>query len=362
MAVLGRLLVSSAERLDLPDLLSIDSYSAGDWKYFIKSLVGDSKPYILKGFDVIDPANAIGTQSCSIRVADSVTYYPTSNAGSFYFGLPEGNPQALPLVPELRKNAVNYVYLTFTTFNTSIDTRAFWDPDKDGGVGGEFTQDINTESVLQVQVNVSTGSFPVNTIPVAKITVGPVVITAIEDARDLLFRLGSGGINPDPLNTYSWRVLPSSGFARTEPPIQMQAGGVNPFQGADKNITTLKEWMDAVMSKLRELGGTTYWYEDVSTFNLINLFTDALGTTFRSKGLWVHSSSVPGMLTWTEDVLIENTLDPRNVIIRAGSVTLADGQVAFIDQSRNVSLNTLNQPVAWINGSNICLLYTSDAA
>ena len=82
MAVLGRLLVSSAERLDLPDLLSLDSYAAGDWKYFLKGLVGDTKPYILKGFDVIDPGNAIGTQSCSIRVADSITFYPGSNSGS----------------------------------------------------------------------------------------------------------------------------------------------------------------------------------------------------------------------------------------------------------------------------------------
>ena len=31
MAVLGRVLFSSAERVDLPDLLSIDSYAAGDW-------------------------------------------------------------------------------------------------------------------------------------------------------------------------------------------------------------------------------------------------------------------------------------------------------------------------------------------
>lgn len=153
MAVLGRLLVSSAERLDLPDLLSLDSYAAGDWKYFLRGIVGNDKPYILKGFDVIDPTNAIGTQSCAIRVADSVTFYPGSNSGSFFHGLEEGHPQAAPLVPELRKNAINYVYLTFSTFNTSVDTRAFWDPDKDGGAGGEFTQDINTESVLKVNVS-----------------------------------------------------------------------------------------------------------------------------------------------------------------------------------------------------------------
>ena len=350
MAVLGRLLVSSAERLDLPDLLSLDSYAAGDWKYFLKSLVGDTKPFILKGFDIIDPGNAIGTQSCSIRVADSITYYPGSNSGSFFHGLQEGHTQAAPLVPELRKNAVNYVYLTFSTFNTSVDTRAFWDPDKDGGAGGEFTQDINTESVLKVDVNVSTGSFPANTVPVAKVTVGPVVITAIEDARDMMFRLGSGGINPNPFNTYGWRSLPAAGYEREEPPTQMLAGGVNPFQGADKNILTLKEWMDAVMSKLRELGGTTYWYDDTSSFGIITNFFDAVATTFKSKGQWIHDSATPGLVTWTEDIHIKMTSDPRTYIVRAGNKTLANEQVMYIPMVRNQPLNPTDESVSWTNG------------
>lgn len=352
MSVLGRILVSSAERLDLPDLLSIDSYAAGDWKFFLKGLVGDSKPYILKGFNVIDPTNAIGTQSCSISVAESVVFYPGANAGSFFVGLEDGNAQAAPLVPELRKNAVNYVYLTLSTTNTSTDTRAFWDPDKDGGAGGEFTQDINTESILKVEVNVSTGSFPANTIPVAKVTVGPVVITAIQDARDLMFRLGTGGINPDPFNTYGWRSLPSSPYQRNEPPTTMTAGGVDPFQGADKNILTLKEWMDAIMSKLRELGGTTYWYEDTSTFSIISNFVDAMNTAFKSKGKWLHDSSTPGLITWTEDINIKITSDNRTYIIRAGNKTLADEQVMYLAMVRNQPFNSTDQEVSWTNAQN----------
>ena|ERR1035437_10359248 len=125
MAVLGRLLLSSAERLDLPDALSIDSYTAGDFKYFIDTLVGEDTPYIIKGFEVVNPELAIGTPNCAIAIADSAMYYPGSAAGSFYYGLPVGNPNAQPLVPELRKAAINYVYLVFTTLNTAQDTRAF---------------------------------------------------------------------------------------------------------------------------------------------------------------------------------------------------------------------------------------------
>lgn len=350
MAVLGRLLISSAERLDLPDLLSIDSYAAGDWSYFIRSLVGNEKPYILKGFDIIDPQNAIGTQSCSVRIADSIVFYPTSNSGSFYHGLEEGNSNSLPLVPELRKNAVNYVYLTFSTFNTSVDSRSFWDPDKDGGVGGEFTQDVNTESVLTVNVGVSTGSFPTNTIPVAKVTVGPVVITAIQDARDMMFRLGSGGISPDPFNNYSFRALPGIGYERSEPLGTMTSNSdPNPFQGADKNIYSLKEWMDVVMTKLLELGGTTHWYDDISTTSLINIFTDALATTLKSKGQWLHSSATPGLLTWSEDLQLKLINSPKDTIIRAGNKTLTNEQIMYINLVRKQPFNSAGQQVAWTN-------------
>ena len=350
MAVLGRLLVSSAQRVDLPDLLSIDSYAAGDWRYFIQGLIGSSKPLVLKGFDVIDPQNSIGTESCSIRVADSIVLYPSSSAGPFYHGLPEGNINAQPIVPELRKNAVNYVYLTFSTFNTSLDSRAFWDPDKDGGVGGEFTQDVNTESVLKVEINVSTGSFPTNTVPIAKITLTD-KITAIEDTRDMMFRLGSGGMVPDPISSYNFRALPSSNYERKEPPVSItNQSDPNPFQGADKNIHSLKEWMDAVMTKLKEIGGSPFWYQDLSTFSLSNIFADALAATFKSKGSYVHSSSVPGQLSWSEDIVIKDAASPKDIIIRSGQKTLGNEQVAYVSLNRGAIINDFDEPISWING------------
>ena len=351
MAVLGRLLISSAERLDLPDLLSIDSYSAGDWRYFIDTLVGEDTPYIIKGFDVVNPGLAIGTQSISINIADSAMYYPGSGAGSFFYGLPAGNPSAQPLVPSLILNATNYIYLTFTTFNTAEDTRSFWDPNANGGTGDEFTQEVNTESVIQVQVNVSTGSFPSNTVPVAIVAVGATAVTSIEDARPMMFRLGTGGISPNPANRFAWPAIPSTQFEQMETPITITSSSQpNPFQGGDKNITSLKEWMDAVMSQLANLGGTQYWYEDISTFSLISLFND-LNITFYSKGKYQHSSSIPGRLTWTEDLVIKSLTSPVDIIIRAGTINIPDENVAYISPVVHQPINVLNQAVLWANGS-----------
>ena len=360
MAVLGRLLVSSAERLDLPDFLSIDSYTQGDFKYLMKSFVGSDRPYVLKGFEVVDPANSIGTQNITINIADSVVYYPESKAGPFFYGLEEGNPKAAPLIPELRKNSTNYVYLVLTTFEAAKDTRAFWDPDKEGGVGGEFTQDVNTESVLTVDVNISVSAFPENTIPVCKVKVGANFIESIEDCRDMMFRLGSGGLSPNPLSKYSFREQPLSSFARSEPNTLMDSRiSPNSFRGGDKNINSLKEWMDVVMTRLLELGGSTYWYEDTSTFSLINIFKDALATSIKSKGTWENSDVVPGQLTWTEDLVMQSMTDKREVIVRGQSYqtgegvrVLGDGQVMFIVQERNKPINSGSVPVEWFNSLN----------
>lgn len=356
MAVLGRLLVGSAERLDLPDLLSLDSYTAADFKYLIQSFIGSDKPYVLKGFDVIQPQDAIGTESISIRVADSVTYYPVSGAGSFYYGLEEGNPNAEALVPELRKNATNFVYLTFNTFDTAQDSRAFWDPDQNGGEGGEFSQDVNTESVLKVEVNVSVSVFPENTIPICKVTVGSSVIESIQDCRDMMFRLGTGGVAPNPFSDYNFRNDPSSTYARSEPPTLMTSAlDPNPFQGGDKNIYTLKEWMDVVMTRIKEISGDTYWYEGSSpspTPSNSNIFLDALASTIKSKGEWIHSGSVAGQAQWTEDIHYYSLKDPRDLIIRASTINLSnDDEVAWLDLVRDVEMNNTSTPVTWANGS-----------
>lgn len=355
MAVLGRLLVGSGQRLDLADLLSIDSYVASDFKNLVQSFVGGETPYILKGFDVIQPT--VQTNSLSIRIADSVVYYPGSLAGSFFYGLPEGNIYAQPLIPELRDNTINFVYATFTTFNTGKDTRAYWDVDLNAGEGGEFSQDVNTESVLTVTIGVSVSTFPENTIPICKVQMQSGNIVNIQDCRDLLFRLGSGGLNPDPFSSFAFRELPDSSYTRDEPPTTMSNNSdPNPFQGGDKNIYTLKEWMDVIMTKLKELSGDPYWYSGVgSTANPVsfkNLFSDTLASTLKSKGRWEHDAVVAGQATWTEDIHQIYLRDKRDIVIRSSTINISNNNtVAWIDLARDADINSINSPVDWINGS-----------
>lgn len=355
MAVLSRLLLGSQQRVDLTDLLSIESFVSSDFRHLIKSFVGSS-PMVLKGFEVIDAPLSIGTTSISIKVADSVVFNPESTVGSFFYGLPEGNSLSTPLSPELRLNATNYVYVTFSSIGTAQDNKAFYDTDINGGSGGEFNQDVNTQSTIIAQLNVSVSTFPAGTIPVCKITMNSSVITSITDCRNMMFRLGSGGVSPNPNNTYPFRALPSSAYKRDElPPTTTSSGDQSPFFGGDKNIQTQKEWMDVVMTKLLELSGTTYWYESTPTLSVLNVFDDALSSSIKSKGRWSHDETTPGKITWSEDIQYKKTNDPRDLIIRSNATvgeTLSNEQVMFIEMVRNEKINSIDSAVDFINGVN----------
>jgi len=352
MAVLSRIIYGSSERMDLSDLLSWDSHTAADFQALIKTFVGSDTPYIHKGFDVIQPSDAIGTENISVRVSDSVVYHPQSNAGSFFFGLEEGHEFAQPLVPELRKNATNFVYLSFDTFDTATDSRAFWDTDA-GTEGAEFSQSVDTQSVLKVTIGVSTTTFPDGTIPVCKVVLDATSIISIQDNRDMMFRLGSGGVAPNPFSTYDFRALPSAEYKRNEPFHTMSTAlDANPFQGGDKNIETMKEWMDVVMTRFKELSGATYWYEAGDGANVEDIFHDTLASTIQSKGEWSHSGVIPGQTTWTEDIHYVYINDPRTVVVRADTVQIPNDSVLYIETIRDTSINTTLTPVSWLAGSN----------
>jgi hypothetical protein len=345
-------LLGSSERLDLVDILSVDSFTAADFKYLLQSFVGGTTPYVLAGCEVSNPGDAIGTESVAINIHDSVVYHPTSSAGPFFYGLEEGHANAAPLIPELRKNATNFVYLTFDTFDTAQDSRAFWDPDQNGGEGSEFSQDVNTETVLKLEVGVSVATFPEGTIPLAKIVLNASVITSIQDCRNMMFRLGTGGVSPDPFSDFNFQSLPDASYQRSEPSTTMSSSASpNAFQGGDKNIFTMKEWMDVVMTKLKELGNTTYWYESASGSGGGGAGSISASTNFlKSKGQWVHDDSVAGSVQFTEDITSVNLIDPRSIIFRASTKTLSDEQVLYADLIDGAEINTAGDPVDWVNG------------
>jgi hypothetical protein len=155
------------------------------------------------------------------------------------------------------------------------------------------------------------------------------IVQSLTDCRQLFFRLGSGGSIPDIYHVYPWAQ------GRDE------VSGLQPFQGGDRAIASLKDWADAVMSRIWELGGGQYWYSETSTgdlklafgqptllINNDNFYWD--GTTLSWSGLSVVFANSSG---WYND-------------IAAGSAALLDGQALYVDVDRTQNLSGANSLVA----------------
>lgn len=280
MAVLGRLKVAPNQRLDLPDLVAFDAYSAGDWKGFLEAMVG-SKPYLIKGFEVFQPNTLIGNPAGSVDIVlgSSSLWWSTGEEGSFFVSLPGAANKSVTLITD----ATNYIEMTLTLDSRAQDARALWDPGANGGAGGEFTQVVDTENFLDVEVTRNNTGFSDDKIPIAKIVVNSSNnVVSITDCRPLLFRLGTGGNTPDPLNSYIWKDDPA-GYSRQDTPTTMSSpSDPNVFRGADKNILSFKEWMDAVMSRLKEIDGGSKWFQATGgtgdgggSLSLTHLFQDS---------------------------------------------------------------------------------------
>lgn len=337
MSVLSRILISSQERIDLQDFLAIDSFSAYDFKAIIDSLTG-GKTFIVKGLDVISPSSCIGSTSLSINIADCIIYSPNSHSGPFFQGLPEGHELAQPLVPILHSNSINYIYAVLSTKTTASDLRAFWNPD----TNSETIQEVDTQTILVLEVGTSTSSFPEGTIPICKVTTSN-VITSITDCRELFYRLGQGNIFPDP---YYQKTL------SVENPITItKAGGANPFVGGDKDIKSLKDFIDIVASRIKEITGATYWYSSTPT-SIKNIWWQTLASTIKSKGEWIHDQDIEGKLSWNSDIHIVSLTDERDIILRKGSVILQNKQVAFLKLDQEKHINNYGIQVEFVNDNN----------
>lgn len=241
MALLQQTRILPNQRLDLPDYRNVEDFVCADFKAIHKNVWADNN-FVVSGFK--PTSGSIGSDTLSLVLAGS-TCLMGQDDGVMFIGAPSLSPLS---TDALTPNAINYVELTIEKDTGGADSRAFWDSTANGGQGGEFSQIVDTYVFLKAQFSINTSNFTgdANKIRICKVTVNNAgIITDIDDDRNLLYRLGRDG---NPGFTFPWS-------SRSEPLTSS-------FSGADKDINNLKEWMDAVMDGLREIKGTTYWYEE----------------------------------------------------------------------------------------------------
>jgi hypothetical protein len=271
MALLQRVRMLPNQRLDLPDFNNLSEFVCADFKAIHKN-VWTGGNFVVSGFQ----ASGLGTDTLSLVLAGSVAILG-ENSGALYIGAPSLAPLS---TSSLTPNEINYIELTIDQDTGGADSRAFWDQTANGGLGGEFSQIVDTFIFSKVNISISTNNFTgdPDKIRICEVTVDSNGdIQLIQDSRDLFWRLGRSN---NTTYTHPWA-------SRTEPPTTQ-------FNGADKDLKTFKQWADAVMDSLREAKGTVHWYEDSIVAPPLAFQNSALsvlvGLTSSASMLWDGSA------------------------------------------------------------------------
>lgn len=345
MSVLRRVNWISQQRVEVPDMRSVESAASNDFDGLIQTFVtGTTQGYILRGF-AISMSGAIAGASNGLQVVvdpGAVFHVSSSQSGTFYL-VPTGTtPQQLNSATNtivdgsFSPSAVNYVGLEYERFidPTTTSQVYLWDPTtKD-----ETTLSAPRAQILRYRFKITTSSWASNVLPIATVTTdsGNNVVS-ITDSRSMLFRLGQGGATPNPFFQYPWTAQ-SEG--RTENPPTSSNNNVDPFEGGDKMLFTLKDWMDAIMTSLQEIKGTTYWYSNSSAGSINSLREDLGNTVITGRGHISHSATTAGLINWDQDINIRVIGSNLTYTLLANpsstDVTLTDDQVAYVTLIRNV--------------------------
>lgn len=297
-------------RFDKEDLDTLFSGLKTDSNYKTKRLISANNK-IVTGFEV----SGIGLNQATVAMTGATFIIPQSTSDYSWFSAEVGASDIVITDSELTDNIRNYVELSLITSTGTPLTKAIWDPSANNGEGSEFNQQVDTVEYIEVQVDVRAGGFSgdPDKIPLCYIDVDVAgAITVIIDKRDMLFRLGTAS---DPTNTFSWitqqepilSVILSGGagtyqageivtFASGATATVVTGGDFNitiklinndslasgdalvgsdsganrtvetvahSFVGADLSITNYKDMFDALMSEIKVLKGTDFWYQSI---------------------------------------------------------------------------------------------------
>jgi hypothetical protein len=282
MAVLARNNWTSAQRVDLPDMQSIDSYVSSDFRAFVKMMCGTSSSYIFTGMTVTGASG----RDVTISIADAAFYLPSDASGCMYIVGPDEDDAVL----SLPANSTVYVEAVFARSTGTSVTRATFDetavtdahPD-----GQEYSASVDAQNIMEMEVSYNTVGFTSGSVPIAKF-VTTATISSYTDCRNMFFRLGTGGSTPNSTHQYGWSVnraaAPTTGTVfgtnTNGSPFQMtDSGGVM----NDSAFTCFKDFHDALLTVIAEIRGVSIWYTSsavaayIASISLNQLMFDSPG-------------------------------------------------------------------------------------
>lgn len=320
------------QRVDVPHLRSLESSVAHDFDVLAGKMLGGEQPLVLKGFN-LTTNGAVGAPATSLQLnvaGAMIVHYGASEAGSM-LSVAEGvaaetlsstNPI---LSGSFTSSTTNYLGLDLTRSadDTTSDNVQFLG----AGSTAEVSKIVPLARTLKYSLVVSTQDFTSRptVLPLAKIvTDANNNVVSIEDARQLMFRLGSGGDFPNTQNAYLW------------PQTRFENYAGDAFLGGDKSIGSMKDWMDAVMTRLQELGGGEFWFSATADRNVDLLWRGvpfSNGENFEWTGTNLHWKGL--RFTFDNSTSFVNVIADRTTNV-TGLTDLALDECIYVDLDRTV--------------------------
>lgn len=341
------------QRIDVPHLRAVESSICADFDVLAGRMMSGSTPVVIQGFDTVT-TNAIGqpASNLQINVANaSVMHFLATESGTIFW-VPSTRPIETLNVANTRlkgsfvANTKNYVGIDLvrSADSTTADLVQFLNPVSNL----ETSKSVPLARTLDYVIYVSTQDFSTtpNICPLAiVVTDTSNNVSSVTDARNMMFRLGNGGSNANPLNTYSW------------PGGRTELGTNADFSAADKKIASLKDWMNAIMTRLWEIGGGEHWYSSTGWHNvqLVRTGTSVFSSTgdyFEWTGTNLHWKSLRFIFSnssgYYNDIQ-DQTTDS------AGLTDLADGQCVYVDLDRTQNRVAGTNPLIAVKGTTATL-------
>ncbi len=326
------------QRVDVPDLRSIESAVANDFDLLAGIIMTHKESVVVAGV-TIDTSSAFGAPATSLilRTAGGVLiHWGATEAGSL-IQVPDDQADEILNTSNARVSgsfasaAMNYIGIDYlrSADATTSDTTKFMTAD----TGQEVARSVPKARTLDYRITISTSPFSLtpNIDPIAKVlTDGSGNVVSVTDARNLLGRLAPGGDVPNPSGSYTWDDATRRENSNTyAPPTTTD----NPFEGGDKGIHSLKDWMNAIMNTLWEAKSGQFWYSPTTRDGIklgcsSNIIV-ATGDNFD----WTS----PPTLKWQGLIVsFENSPVSYNTVVDNAStgVTIADGQCLYVDLDR----------------------------
>jgi len=373
MAILTSGNILSEQRWDCADQRRVESGVRNDFDTTITSIITNtSQGYIIRGFSLLT-SGAIGSAANGLEMVvdpGAVLNINASVSGTIY-QTPIGTPNQIlngainPNVSgSFAASSTNYVgvdYLRFPDSSTDV-TKYIWDASSNS----EIPEIAPAAQTLTFEIFITTSVWAENVLPIAIVTTDANGnVTSITDARWMLYSLETGGLAPNPNYTYPWTE------GQIQPPVTTTSDSVNPFVGGDKQIDSLKAWMDAIMSEILGIKGTPFWFTGPSVGpspgplpSLQSLFQDLGNTVITGPGEISN-----GILPNSDSILVTtgNITTGSNQLTSLGSVAgLVNGDYIFgtgIPAGVTIvsiagSTITMSQP-ATLNGTGIGVTFYS---